>query len=125
MQKFKVKEEKLIKKRLSFFNVDEKVVPKLSDIVSANESYKPWLPPEPGFEKPTEEQIAIKCNQCLGKLIFNMKKNMRYLSAAGKKSLTMRLSELSVLFRIVFREMFENLEVYPHYDEVLSNSLLV
>ena len=41
MQKFKVKEEKLIKKRLSFFNVDEKVVPKLSDLVSANESYKP------------------------------------------------------------------------------------
>ena len=54
-----------------------------------------------------------------------MKKNMRYLSASGKKSLTMRLSEMSELFRIVFREIFEHLEIYPIFDEVLSNSLFV
>lgn len=125
MDNYSIDEEKLIKRRLNFYNVNEKIIPSLKHLISKEQNPAKYFEKDKHFVKPSEENLGIMCNQYLGKMVFQMKKNFRYLSLASKKGLTMRLSEISTLFRKVFTELLQHIEVYPMFDETLAEGVML
>jgi hypothetical protein len=126
MKQFQIDEKKLIKLRLNFYNVNEKLIPNIDQLmVRARDYSATHFAKDPKFTRPKEEQLGIMCNQYLGKMIFQIKRSFRYLSLSSKKGLTMRLSEISTLFRKVFEELLCNIEVFPLFDETMSQAVML